>query len=136
MSHPFQVALDSGRLVVFMPTLVRDTAAQFRTLLGMLVSAGFKDIVLDGSTMGFLDSLGLAEIVRSYTFCLRSSGSVTLNRLSKTTRDLLEVTRLVTVFTILDVDYSGLQRVEISVDDLGPLLHAGAALNPPYPPSS
>ena len=121
MSPPFQVAKDAGRLIVFLPVLHPDSASSWRTLLGNLVAAGHKNIVVDGSAMPYLDSLGLAEIVRSYTFCSRCEGSLTLNNMSKATRGLFEITRLSTILTLSDVDYSRLPRVELSADDLSPI---------------
>lgn len=104
--------------MVFLPPLVPQNAADWRALLGALIGAGFTDIVLDGSRMAHVDSLGLAEIVRSYTVLARSNGTLRLNRMSKAARDLLEVTRLVTIFAVDDVDYSRLPRVEVAADDL------------------
>ena len=121
MSPHFQVAMDAGRLVVFLPVLNPDSAAAWRALLGNLVAAGFKDIVVDGSAMPYLDSLGLAEIVRSYTFCTRVEGSLTLNNMSKATRGLFEITRLSTILTLTEADYSKLPRVEVGPEDLSPL---------------
>jgi anti-anti-sigma factor len=123
MSATFQAVLDSGRVVLFPPRLIHENADDLKNLVVRLVSAGYKDIIVDGSMMPYVDSAGLGEIVRTYTMCARSSGSLTLNRISERLRSLLEITHLLTVFTVLDVDYSRHERIEISADDISRLLN-------------
>jgi len=55
-------------------------------------------LLLNFSDVPYLDSTGLGEVVRSYTSVKNKGGSVKIINLTQKVRDLLSVTKLITVF--------------------------------------
>jgi anti-sigma B factor antagonist len=65
--------------------------------------------VLNLAEMPDMDSAGLGELVRTYTKVNQANGSLKLMNVTKRIRDLLVVTKLVTVFETFDSDAEALQ---------------------------
>jgi anti-sigma B factor antagonist len=59
---------------------------------------GRKKIVLDLGEVSFIDSAGLGELVAAYTSARRHGAQVKLANLTKKIDDLLDITRLSSVF--------------------------------------
>jgi anti-sigma B factor antagonist len=59
---------------------------------------GKKKIVLDLGEVSFIDSAGLGELVAAYTSARRHGAQVKLSNLTKKMDDLLDITRLSSVF--------------------------------------
>jgi anti-sigma B factor antagonist len=74
--------------------LLRDTV---KSLL-----ADNKRIVLNLAGTNYIDSGGLGTLVALYTSAQNSGGSIKLANLTKRVGDLLQVTKLVTVFDVYD----------------------------------
>jgi anti-sigma B factor antagonist len=55
-------------------------------------------LILNFAGVPYLDSTGLGEVVRSYTSVKREGGVVKIINLTTKVRDLLSVTKLITVF--------------------------------------
>ena len=70
-----------------------------RRLVG-LVDAGYRKLVLDLGGLPSIDSIGLGEIVRSFTTVTRKGGRLKLASVPKRIVDLLRVTRLILAFEI------------------------------------
>jgi anti-sigma B factor antagonist len=66
-----------------------------------LANAGYKKQVLNLAGMPSIDSIGLGEIVRSYTTLMRQGAKVKLAAVPKKIVDLLHVTRLILAFEVL-----------------------------------
>jgi anti-sigma B factor antagonist len=73
-----------------------------RGKVASLVQAGDKKIVLNLGEVPYLDSAGLGEVVRTYTTVSRQGGSLKLLNLTKRIKDLLAITKLLTVFDSFD----------------------------------
>ncbi len=73
-----------------------------RDKLKQLVEAGHARIVLNLAEVDYIDSVGLSTLIASYTTARKQSGDIKLLHLTKRVHDLLQVTRLVTVFEIYD----------------------------------
>ena len=82
-------------------TLGEETGA-VRTKVKQLVEAGHTRIILDLAEVTYIDSAGLATLVWVYTSARKQGGDVKLLRLTKRVRDLLQITRLSTVFEVYD----------------------------------
>jgi anti-sigma B factor antagonist len=67
-----------------------------------LVDGGKTKIVLNLGEVPYVDSAGLGEIVRCYTTVSRKSGRLKLLHLTKKIKDLLSITKLLTVFETYD----------------------------------
>ena len=65
-----------------------------------LVAAGQKKIVLNLAEVNYIDSSGLGELVSAYTAVKNAGGELKLLNLTSKVRDLLVITKLVTVFDV------------------------------------
>jgi anti-sigma B factor antagonist len=70
-----------------------------RRMLG-LVEKGYKKLVLNLEGLPSIDSIGLGEIVRSYTSIMRQGAKMKLAAVPKKIVDLLHVTRLIVAFEL------------------------------------
>jgi anti-sigma B factor antagonist len=96
-----KTAIVEGVLIVTCdgPRLDASFAKSFFTAIQGMIKKGYLDIVIDLTTVDFVDSTGLGAIVR----CLKeidNRGQLVLCGISKTLRTLLEMTRLQDVFSI------------------------------------
>lgn len=67
-----------------------------------LLSKGNKSIVLNLADVSYIDSSGIGELVSAYTHVRREGGELKLLNLTKKVHDLLQITKLYTVFDIKD----------------------------------
>jgi anti-sigma B factor antagonist len=73
-----------------------------RDAVTKVVEAGKTKIILNLGEVDYVDSAGLGEIVRCYTTVSRKGGRLKLIHLTKKIRDLLSITKLLTVFETFD----------------------------------
>ena len=69
-----------------------------RTTIKDLVTAGHKAILLNLQDVSYLDSAGLGEMVGSYATVTNQGGHVKLLNVQSKVHDLLQITKLYTVF--------------------------------------
>ena len=121
-----KACLDAGKIILFAPTLltIPDGCITFRHTLRSLVENGFTDIIFDLSSCENVDSGGIGELVSAYTLLRRENGSFSLNNLTPLLRDLLEITKLLSIFNTYTVDYSNNTLIDISPEDLSALKKA------------
>jgi anti-sigma B factor antagonist len=74
-----------------------------------LVDKGTNKILLNLHEVGYVDSSGIGELVKSYTTVRKQGGQLKLVNLSKRVHDLLQLTRLYSVFDIQQDEASALQ---------------------------
>ena len=67
-----------------------------------LLADGQKKIVLNLADVNYIDSSGLGELVSAYTAVKNAGGELKLLNLTSKVRDLLVITKLVTVFDVKD----------------------------------
>jgi anti-sigma B factor antagonist len=67
-----------------------------------LLAKGYKKIVLNLADVNYIDSSGLGELVSAYTAAKNAGGELKLLNLTSKVRDLLVITKLVTVFDVKD----------------------------------
>jgi anti-sigma B factor antagonist len=82
-------------------TLGEETEA-LREKVKNLVEAGHTRLILNLEEVNYVDSVGLSTLVASYTSARRQGGDVKLLKLTKRIHDLLQITRLSTVFETFD----------------------------------
>ena len=70
--------------------------------LRSLVHQGRRKLLLNLADVSYLDSAGLGAIVQSYTTVTNQGGSLKLLNLTKRIKDLLAITKLITVFDTYD----------------------------------
>ena len=77
-------------------------ASQFRDTIRDLASKGNKKILLNLSEVSYIDSSGIGELVSGFTTITNAGGQLKLVGLSKRIKDLLQITKLYTVFYVYD----------------------------------
>jgi anti-sigma B factor antagonist len=80
--------------------------SRLRGAVQQALDRGRNKIVLNLSEVMYVDSSGLGELVHSLTSVRRSGGQLKLSNLQALTRDLIQVTRLYTVFEVFPDDES------------------------------
>jgi anti-sigma B factor antagonist len=86
----------SGRI-----TLGEGTMA-VRTTVSDILKGGGKKIVLNLAEVNYIDSSGVGELVSTYTTVANQGGQLKLLCLTKKIRELLAITKLLTVFQVYD----------------------------------
>jgi anti-sigma B factor antagonist len=93
----------SGRITLGEGSVVlRDT---IRDLIGK----GQKKILLNLGDVTYIDSSGIGELVSAFTAVRREGGELKLLKLTKKVHDLLQITKLYTVFDIKDDEAAAVQ---------------------------
>ena len=96
----------SGRLTIGEPVLeLRDTIRGF-------VEDGDVRFVLNLGDVSYIDSSGLGELVSTYTTIRNRQGDVKLLHLTAKAKDLLQMTKLLTVFDTFDDESKALAALE------------------------
>ncbi len=65
-----------------------------------LVSKGQKKILLNLGEVSYIDSSGIGELVSGFTTVTNGGGALKLLNLNKRVKDLLQITKLYTVFDV------------------------------------
>lgn len=84
----------SGRIVL------GEGSATLRDTVHDLLSKGLKRIVLNLGEVSYIDSSGLGELVSAFTAAKRQGAELKLLNLTKRVHDLLQITKLFTVFDV------------------------------------
>ena len=71
--------------------------------------SGSKKILLNLADVNYIDSAGLGELVSAYTTVKNAGGELKLLNLTKKVRDLLVITKLLTVFDVKDNEADALK---------------------------
>jgi anti-sigma B factor antagonist len=77
-------------------------SVQLRDAIRDLISKGEKNILLSLGDVSYIDSSGLGELVSAFTTAKNQNADVKLLNLTKKVKDVLQVTKLYTVFDIYD----------------------------------
>jgi anti-sigma B factor antagonist len=67
-----------------------------------ILQSGVKKIVLNLADISYIDSSGIGELVSTYTTVLNSGGQLKLLNLTKKLKELLAITKLLTVFDVFE----------------------------------
>jgi len=67
-----------------------------------LLSKGQKKILLNLGDVNYIDSSGIGQLVSAYTTAKNQGGELKLLKLTKKVHDLLQITKLYTVFDVKD----------------------------------
>ena len=92
----------SGRI------LLGDDSAYLRKMIRSLLDEGHRRIVLNLGDVDYIDSSGIGELVSGYSAVRSQGGELKLLNLSRRVRDLLQLTKLYTVFEIYDDEAAGI----------------------------
>lgn len=78
--------------------LIGDGIDELRETINNCVKEKETKVLLNFAEVPYLDSTGLGEVVRSYTSINKDGGTVKIVNLTNKVKDLLSVTKLLTVF--------------------------------------
>ena len=73
-----------------------------REIVKDLLSKGQKNILLNLGDISYIDSSGIGELVSAFTSVRNQGGELKLLHLTKKVHDLLQITKLYTVFDVKD----------------------------------
>ena len=83
-------------------------SVQLRDAIRGLIGKGKKNILLNMGEVSYIDSSGLGELVSAYTTAKNQQAEVKLLKLTRKVHDLLQLTKLYTVFDIKDDEASAI----------------------------
>jgi anti-sigma B factor antagonist len=81
-------------------------SVQLRDAVRDLLAKGSKQILLNLGEVTYIDSSGIGELVSAYTTVRNQGGELKLLNLTKKVHDLLQITKLYTVFDVKDDEAS------------------------------
>lgn len=79
-----------------------DGAIALRSAIRSLIEQGNKKVLLNLAAVKNIDSSGIGELIANYTSLSRDGGQLKLLSLTEKIRDLLVITKLLTVFDSYD----------------------------------
>ena len=101
------VILDlSGRITMGEGTLI------VRDHIQKLLDGGERKFLLNLAEVDYIDSSGLGELVISFTTVRNQGGELKLLDLTRRVRDLLQITKLLTVFEVFDNEAEALKSMQ------------------------
>ena len=77
-------------------------ASAFRDTVRDLANGGHKKVLLSLGEVSYIDSSGIGEMVSGFTTVTNQGGQLKLVGLNKRVKDLLQITKLYTVFEVFD----------------------------------
>jgi anti-sigma B factor antagonist len=80
-----------------------------RDTIRNLLARGEKKILLNLGDVTYIDSSGIGELVSSFTTTTNQGGELKLLNLTKKVQDLLQITKLLTVFEVFTNEAEALQ---------------------------
>jgi anti-sigma B factor antagonist len=84
-------------------------SSALRDTLRDLVANGQKKILLNLGEVSYIDSSGIGEMVSGFTTVTNQGGELKLLNLTKRVKDLLQITKLYTVFDIHDEESTAIR---------------------------
>jgi anti-sigma B factor antagonist len=75
-------------------------SSTLRRTIRELVEQGQRKILLNLSDVGYIDSSGIGELVSAHSTVRRVNGELKILNLTKRVHDILQITRLFTVFDV------------------------------------
>lgn len=88
---------------------IGEGSAEVRNTIRDLLEGGRKNILLNLEDVSYVDSSGIGELVSSYTTVNNQGGQLKLLNLTKKLRELLAITKLLTVFDCYEDEEEAVQ---------------------------
>ena len=86
-----------------------DGSSDLRDAVKGQIAEGHKQILINLSDVSYIDSAGIGELIAAYTSATHQGGTVKLLGLTKRVQDLLQITKLYTVFDIHEDEANALK---------------------------
>jgi anti-sigma B factor antagonist len=96
----------SGRITMGEGTLV------LRNQIQKVLSSGERKFLLNLADVDYIDSSGLGELVTSFTTVRNQGGQLKLLNLTRRVHDLLQITKLLTVFEVFNSEAEALKTLK------------------------
>jgi anti-sigma B factor antagonist len=77
-------------------------SSTFRENIKDLTALGNRKLLLNLADVSYIDSSGIGEMVSAFTSVTNQGGQLKLLNLTKRVKDLLQITKLYTVFEVFD----------------------------------
>jgi anti-sigma B factor antagonist len=87
--------------------------SQLRDLIRDLLAKGHKKLLLNLAEVTYIDSSGIGELVSGFTAVSNHSGQLKLLNLTKKVHDLLQITKLLTVFDVHDDEAKAIKSFDV-----------------------
>lgn len=85
-----------------------EASALVRTTIRQIAESGQKKILLNLADVDYIDSAGIGELVSAFTTVRNAGGELKLLNLTKRVVDLLQITRLYTVFDVQTEEWTAI----------------------------
>ena len=82
--------------------LTLETIHYFRRAIARRIDQGWNRLIVDLQNVDYMDSAGLGTLAYAYTSCMRRGTRLVLVRVMGKNRELLRVTKLLTVFDVYE----------------------------------
>jgi len=89
---------------------IGEGSVALRSAIRRLLEEGKKNILLNLAGVGYIDSSGIGELVSSYTAINKEGGQLKLLSLTAKLRELLTITKLLTVFDNYETEADALSN--------------------------
>jgi anti-sigma B factor antagonist len=89
-----------------------DETGQLRDTIRRLLTEGKKKIILNLAQVDYIDSSGVGELVAGFTAVRNAGGEMKLLSLTKKVHDIVQVTKLYTVFDIKDDEFTAIKSFD------------------------
>jgi anti-sigma B factor antagonist len=89
--------------------VIGDEVGAMREKIKEALQAGHKNILVSLEKVNYMDSTGVGALVGSFTTIRGQGGQLKLASLSQRTRDILLVTKLLTVFDVYENEADGIK---------------------------
>jgi anti-sigma B factor antagonist len=86
--------------------------SQLREMIRDQVSKGNRRVLLNLADVTYIDSSGIGELVSAFTAVTNQGGQLKLLNLTKKVHDLLQITKLYTVFDVHDDEAGAISSFE------------------------
>ena len=93
----------SGRLTI------GDALGDFRDSIREALAGDRKNILLNLAEVSYIDSSGLGQLISSYATVTSRGGQMKLLNLQKRVNDLMQITKLLTVFEVYNTETAALR---------------------------
>jgi anti-sigma B factor antagonist len=92
-----------------------EESTSFREKLKSMVAEGKKKIVLNMAEVKYIDSAGLGALVAAHISAKNQGASVRLCNLGKKFHEVMQITKLLTVFDVYDTEAAAISSFQTSL---------------------
>jgi len=108
----------SGKITLIPGDPVNSGVCILRRAVRAELERGTKKIILNLAEVNYIDSSAIGELVSSHTTITNQAGQLKLLNLTQKIQELLQITRLLTVFSVCDNEAMALASFETSQQEV------------------